>query len=190
GGCGCGGCGDGDCEGDCDGDCDGDCEGGGCHGGCHDEDKKTSSDNEGSFEFIITEPGRYVISASHDDFENARHFVSVEVDEDAEIEIVMNTPLDVTSDSQFLPVETCIVEAYPNPFNSSFAITISLQESGLVKAEIFDLSGRLVQSVSEGQLSAGSHVFNVQGNDLASGVYLLKVQTPGTDLMKKVCLIR
>jgi flagellar hook assembly protein FlgD len=102
----------------------------------------------------------------------------------------MSTPLDVASDTQVLPVTADIVEAYPNPFNSSCAITISLRESGLVTAEILDLNGRLIQSVSEGQLSTGSHVFTVEANNLTSGVYLLKVQTPEANFLKKICLVR
>ncbi len=63
----------------------------------------------------------------------------------------------------------------PNPFAAATRVTLRLAGDEAVRAEVYDLTGRLVRTLHDGRLAAGEHRFDLDGSDLASGVYLLRV---------------
>jgi hypothetical protein len=89
------------------------------------------------------------------------------------------------------PVHSFIVEVpasltlegnYPNPFNPSTQIRFALPEEMEVSVQVFDMTGRLVATILEGQsLSAGSHELSFDATSLSSGMYVYKVQA-GSDV--------
>lgn len=70
--------------------------------------------------------------------------------------------------------------ALPNPFNPVTELAFELTREGVVSLEIFDMSGRRVQTLVDGAYAAGiHHVFwhgdDVSGATVASGVYIARV---------------
>ncbi len=89
------------------------------------------------------------------------------------------------------PQEFSVGEAYPNPFNSTTLITLDLPESEMVTGILFDISGREIRRVVEGELSVGHHEITIQGDNLQTGVYFLRIQTSkGHTASRKVMLTR
>lgn len=73
--------------------------------------------------------------------------------------------------------------AYPNPFNPSTTIAFDLPRATSISLRVYDLAGRLVRELVQGDLAAGSHrvVWNgadQQGQRQPSGVYLYRLVTP------------
>jgi hypothetical protein len=71
------------------------------------------------------------------------------------------------------------VASFPNPFNPTTTISYQLVEGAKVRLEIYDLTGRMVASLLEGEATAGSHSVmwkgtDQSGNTVASGVYLYR----------------
>ena len=60
---------------------------------------------------------------------------------------------------------------YPNPFNPTTLLSFSLQESMPVKLVVYDMAGREVARLADGEFPAGSHEVRFDGSHLASGVY-------------------
>jgi hypothetical protein len=84
-----------------------------------------------------------------------------------------------------------IRQNYPNPFNNTTNIRIFLPEETQVSVSLFDVSGRLVRRVREHmRLSAGYHTIRVDAGDLAGGIYVYRVDTPGWTAHGKMTLIR
>jgi hypothetical protein len=79
---------------------------------------------------------------------------------------------------------------YPNPFNSATEISFEIPYSGQVSLKIYDIAGRLVDIVYEGNLSAGRHKFRFFGNGLSSGVYLMELKQEDNKSMKKIVLVK
>ncbi|MBZ0266299.1 carboxypeptidase regulatory-like domain-containing protein [bacterium] len=83
--------------------------------------------------------------------------------------------------------------AYPNPFNPTFAISLSLPAEGNVQFELMNILGQTVYSVDM-YLFAGRHVHNVDiskgSSGCGSGVYFLQVTSKGEMHRQKVVLIR
>jgi hypothetical protein len=86
---------------------------------------------------------------------------------------------------------------FPNPFNPQTAIRFSSARAGRVDVRIFDVAGRLVQTISKNATQGVNEVrWNGQsseGKSLASGVYFVKVKYPdGTESLNglKIAIVR
>ncbi|HEY3296999.1 MAG TPA: T9SS type A sorting domain-containing protein [bacterium] len=88
-----------------------------------------------------------------------------------------------------LPAEYSL-SAYPNPFNPSTTLVFSLKEAGHVRLGIYDVTGRLVRSLSEGNYAAGTHRLNVDAGDLATGIYFVRLQSAHFNTSHKLLLLK
>lgn len=91
--------------------------------------------------------------------------------------------------------KTQLDQCRPNPFNPSTSISYRLAQSGPVTLRVFDISGRLVDTLFEGTLEAGAHhaQWNGQsasGRDVASGVYFVRLEAPGFRQVRELTLVR
>ena len=89
-----------------------------------------------------------------------------------------------------LPEDFIIVEAYPNPFNSSTTIDYNLSESGKVKLSIHDLHGREVAVLDDGMQAAGNRKAIWNAGDRPSGIYLCILESNNKIATQKLTLIR
>jgi len=93
------------------------------------------------------------------------------------------------------PVEFSISQNYPNPFNPTTKLQFQLPTSGKVKLNICDINGRLVKEVFSGEKEAGLHTLDwnakdLNGKQVASGVYFYSVQFNNTLLTKKMIYLK
>ncbi len=81
--------------------------------------------------------------------------------------------------------------AYPNPFNPSTTVSVSVDNATNATIMAYDISGRSVGVVFDGVLNAGMTSVTWNASDLSSGVYILKLSTPdGSASMQKVMLMK
>ena len=64
---------------------------------------------------------------------------------------------------------------YPNPFNPSTMIVFYLPRNEFVTIKIYDITGREIETLIEGEVPAGEHRLQWSANGLASGVYLCRM---------------
>ena len=84
---------------------------------------------------------------------------------------------DATNSIASLNSESISVASSPNPFSESVQIQISLQESSDVEVSLYDISGKTIHSIDQGQLSRGRHIVALGGESLESGMYFLVIRT-------------
>jgi len=89
-----------------------------------------------------------------------------------------------------IAVEFDLKQNYPNPFNPTTTIPVDLAKPFHVKLNIYDVSGRLVKTLVDDQLSAGRHEFKFDGSDLSSGTYIYNMIVNGNSLTKRMLLIK
>lgn len=82
----------------------------------------------------------------------------------------------VKSEETPLPAGFELSEPYPNPFNAATTIGLKLAEPTTVCIEIVNLLGQEVETLWDGDLSAGSHEFVWSPADVASGLYFVRAQ--------------
>ncbi len=83
---------------------------------------------------------------------------------------------------------------YPNPFNPATTIRFALPARSAVNLAVYDTAGRLVRTLVNSDLPAGTHTFRWAGLDqngrpAPSGIYLYRLTTPGQVLRGKMTLI-
>ncbi len=64
---------------------------------------------------------------------------------------------------------------YPNPFNPSTDISFTLPSKSLVTLKVFDIMGREVATLFNGELSAGNHNQRWNAANMSSGVYFYRL---------------
>jgi len=81
--------------------------------------------------------------------------------------------------------ETKIFPNYPNPFNSSTTLKYQLSEQQPVTIELYDIGGRRVAKLVDGEQSAGVYFVPFNASSVASGTYLLRfISGEVTDIQK------
>ncbi|MFO7524739.1 MAG: choice-of-anchor D domain-containing protein [Ignavibacteriaceae bacterium] len=94
------------------------------------------------------------------------------------------------------PEEYVLNQNYPNPFNPSTTISYNLKEKSNVTLEVFDILGRKIKSLVDGEIqTAGQHTViwngkNISGNSVSSGVYLYRIHANDFIETKKMLLLR
>lgn len=79
------------------------------------------------------------------------------------------------------------VQIMPNPMQEKAVISFTLRQKERLQVELFELSGKKLQTVFEGELSAGFQQLNFQGAALPPGIYLLRAKgANGTGFCRKV----
>lgn len=97
------------------------------------------------------------------------------------------TSIDGTSE---LPASIVLSQNYPNPFNPSTVIGFALPESGDVKLEVYDMTGRLVRTLVNESRVAGYHEVAFDASQLSSGVYTYNLKTGNTNISRKLTLVK
>ena len=88
------------------------------------------------------------------------------------------------------PLAFKLQQNYPNPFNPATNINFVLPTSGKVRLQVFDLQGRLVQTLVDKSVSAGEHSIVFDASSLSSGMYLYHLETPYGTSSKTMTLIK
>ncbi|TVQ06314.1 MAG: T9SS C-terminal target domain-containing protein [Balneolaceae bacterium] len=89
-----------------------------------------------------------------------------------------------------LPDAVALNQNYPNPFNPSTIIAYELPQSGQVRLDVFDMTGRHVATLVNGLMTAGRHQVPFNAMNLSSGVYMYRLQAGGTVISRQLTLIK
>ncbi len=92
--------------------------------------------------------------------------------------------------TQMLPKDYVVSEAYPNPFNPSMTMKLSVPKSGFVSAKVFDQTGREVAVLSQGNLDAGTYTLHWNASGNASGVYYVMITADNFKTTRKVVFMK
>jgi len=91
--------------------------------------------------------------------------------------------------------EVTLAQNAPNPFNPSTVISFNLPRDGRVSLRVFDVRGRLVRTLVDGNQPAGAHAVDWDGRDdrgapAASGVYLYRLEAGGQARQRSMLLVK
>jgi CotH kinase protein/Lamin Tail Domain/Fn3 associated/Secretion system C-terminal sorting domain len=90
-----------------------------------------------------------------------------------------------------IPVDFKIEKIYPNPFNASTRIEISLPRRSDTKIFLYNVLGQFVKEIHSGYISSGTYSFFVSGADLPSGIYFIQAVVPGKfNQTEKIILLK
>ncbi|MBN2089986.1 CotH kinase family protein [candidate division KSB1 bacterium] len=87
------------------------------------------------------------------------------------------------------------IQNYPNPVNNSTIISYRIVKAAPVKIKIYNLAGQEVLTLVDAPHDAGNYKLtwngeNLYGSPVASGLYLLKLETPSAFLVSRIVLLK
>ena len=88
------------------------------------------------------------------------------------------------------PADFTLSNAYPNPFNPTTSMLLSLENEGAVSVKVFNLNGQLVDVLTDGTMDAGMHTISWDAQEFASGLYFIKAFVGSEVITQKVSLMK
>ena len=82
------------------------------------------------------------------------------------------------------------LQAYPNPFAQSTTLRYALPTAADVSLRVYDLLGREVVALDEGEQDAGLHEAELQADGLSAGVYVVRLQAGSQAVTSRITLVR
>jgi len=98
--------------------------------------------------------------------------------------------LDIKSPSNIPPTDYRLFRPYPNPFNPILTIEFYVPEYSKVKISVYDILGREVDVIMNGELPAGNYRKKWDGSSFASGVYFITMISKNYVKTEKALLLK
>ena len=89
-----------------------------------------------------------------------------------------------------VPDKFALNQNYPNPFNPSTTISYYITKNEPVSLKVFDALGREVSTLVNEKQDVGSHNVSFSGQNLSSGTYFYRLQTPEKAETKRMMLVK
>jgi hypothetical protein len=89
-----------------------------------------------------------------------------------------------------VPDAFALSQNFPNPFNATTRIRFTVAAASQTTLRVYDLLGREVATLVDGQLEAGTYEVPFEAGDLPSGPYLYVFVSGGDRMVKKMLLLR
>jgi hypothetical protein len=78
------------------------------------------------------------------------------------------------------------IRIIPNPFNSSFELSVTVNNDEPASVIIYNTLGAPVKELKQQQLTAGRNAINFDCSEFASGIYLVEIKAGDTRTVKKI----
>lgn len=88
------------------------------------------------------------------------------------------------------PGKYSLTQNFPNPFNPSTTISYEIPVNNFVSLKIYDMMGKEVASLVNGNQEAGFYSVKFDASKLASGIYFYKLQANDFSSTKKLMLVK
>ena len=100
-----------------------------------------------------------------------------------------------SGDPPVLPARFAVHPVQPNPSNPATSIAFETAAAGPVQVRIYNLRGELVVTLLDGAQPAGRHQLvwrgrDDRGDEVASGVYIVVVESGGERASRRIVLVR
>ncbi|MFX0141647.1 MAG: PQQ-binding-like beta-propeller repeat protein, partial [Candidatus Hodarchaeota archaeon] len=89
-----------------------------------------------------------------------------------------------------IPLEYELYSNYPNPFNPYTNISFALPKITNVRISIFDINGKIVETILNSKMQAGYHTFAWNASNLPSGTYFISFRTRDFIKAQKCVLLK
>lgn len=106
------------------------------------------------------------------------------------IRSVVLSRLDAVSSEGESPTRFALHQNYPNPFNPHTTVRYSLPRAGEVHLVLYDALGKQVRVVESGVRPAGTHIVEIDGTYLPSGLYVYRLHTADQTASRTAILLK
>ncbi len=98
--------------------------------------------------------------------------------------------LSVSDENGDTPDRFALSQNYPNPFNPATVIRYDLPMANHVRLTVYDLLGRKVAVLADGQMPSGSHEVVFDASRFSSGVYMYRMESGNFIKTRQMMLVK
>ena len=92
---------------------------------------------------------------------------------------------------EYIPDKFYLYQNYPNPFNPSTTIKFDLQDEEYVMLNIFDIGGKLVETLFQNKLyQGGTHAVTLHADNLSNGLYFYQITAGKWQSTQKMIILK
>jgi len=102
----------------------------------------------------------------------------------------LNNTVSVNNITTEIPREYNLSQNYPNPFNPVTMIKFALPKASFVTLKVYDMLGREVSVLVNGQKSAGQYIVDFDASSLTSGVYFYRLESNDFVEVKRMVVLK
>ncbi len=135
-------------------------------------------------DFIIDQAGTLVYANNEIDTEYMIYLIE---------DLLEPNSLSVAASSGFTLEDFRLLDPYPNPANNHINLRFYLDPmtyKGKVYLDLFDLNGRLVDSMLDGEIHSGLNTVSLNSNNIGSGLFIVRLSYMGKSDSKKIILLK
>ena len=125
---------------------------------------------------IIVTPGSEELFTTEDTYEVSELIVANSA---GAIDVSMNTPQAFGLSS-----------AYPNPFNPTTSVELSLANDSYVSVVVYNLMGQSVATIADGYMAASVYDISWDASSVPSGMYFIRAEAGSDVAVQKVMLLK
>ncbi|PKL83736.1 MAG: hypothetical protein CVV24_03570 [Ignavibacteriae bacterium HGW-Ignavibacteriae-3] len=89
-----------------------------------------------------------------------------------------------------IPSAFGLSQNYPNPFNPTTTIKFALPKSSAVTLKVYSITGELINTIINANMNAGTHEVKFDGSNLATGVYVYRLEASEFAYARKMLLVK
>lgn len=104
--------------------------------------------------------------------------------------IIHTTTVGIENISDIIPEEYNLYQNYPNPFNPETNIKFDLPKNGYVNLVLYDITGKEVLEMVNQNLKAGKYNYKLNGTNLNSGIYFIRLISDNFSQTRKIVLVK
>ena len=113
---------------------------------------------------------------------------------ETELDSIYLSPTGIIDDD-LVPKQFALDQNYPNPFNSSTNISFMLPKAGHVKLDVYDIAGRLVNTLVDADADTGQQTIIWDGTDrsgisVSSGIYFYTMRSDNDLKSRRMLLLK
>lgn len=149
------------------------------------------TDENGAYTVANVPTDSYTVFASRFGYDTGTQDIYLEGNDILDLSISQTT----ANDDQVVPVAVASLESYPNPFNPSTSISMSLTKDSQVSVKIYNVKGQCIKTLWNGNAKAGTQNLSWNGTDhqgraVTSGIYFVRLQGNGFTQSLKMTLMK
>ncbi|MEC7981096.1 MAG: T9SS type A sorting domain-containing protein, partial [Candidatus Neomarinimicrobiota bacterium] len=111
---------------------------------------------------------------------------------DFEIDYLPKGQAKLSVEEIIMPKSLTLHSNYPNPFNgrTSVKIDIDKDNAGYIDLDVYDISGRKIDSIHNGIINKGSHILSWDASNFSAGIYFLKLSAKNSQQTIKLLYVK
>ncbi|MBT3824313.1 MAG: T9SS type A sorting domain-containing protein [Candidatus Marinimicrobia bacterium] len=113
-----------------------------------------------------------------------------------DLSVTQYDPVSIDDETSVAPSNLSLIPAYPNPFNPEVVLSFQIHEgAGDIQIQIYDIQGQLIDTPIQQVYSPGTYSVtwggsNYNGEQMPSGMYLVKLSNSQVSQFQRITLIR